>query len=119
MPTVDGSVTVRAGSQDYTEWQLLEEDGSTVIDLTNATKATLHMKNKNTGAVKEFATDDATQKFFIKTAAQGKVELRPATTDFPLAAEFEFYVSFVDNIGVHAVPEHKNYIFSVINEISS
>lgn len=118
MPTVNGDVTQRAGSQDFIDWQLLQSDGSTAIDLTNATKATLRLKNTDTGDTKAFATDDVSPKFFITTAADGKVELRPATTDFASAGEWEFYVDYVDANGIHSVPEHKNYTMRIIEKIT-
>ena len=114
MSEVTGDLIITAGSQDYITWQLLQDDGVTAIDLSAATKVELKMTNLDTGAAKNFATDDVPKKLFITDAANGKIQLRPAADDFPAAARYEFYIVFTDAIGGHPVPEDKRYEFRVI-----
>ena len=116
MPTVSGNVTIRAASQDTVTWQLVQSDGSTVIDLTNATAAALRMVN-NSGERKEFLTTGS--KFAISDAANGKVKLSPATTDFTETGDWQFYVEYTDSSGIHTVPENKNDTLRVIANIAA
>ena len=111
-----GDLSIRAGSQDYKTWQI-QEDG-VAVDLSAATSAILRMREKNSGTTKVFSTDDATQKFFISDASNGKVQFRPAADDFTEAATYYFYVDFVDSIGVHSVAENKNYVLKISDKIT-
>ena len=113
--SVSGDVIIKATSQDYIRWQLLEEDGVTPISLVAATSVKLRLKDKITDAVIEFKSDDDPQKFFIVDAATGLVELRPAAGDFTSIASYSFQSILVDSIGEHYNPEDKNYTLQVLD----
>jgi len=115
---VDGNANLTAGTQDYKSWQLVDEDGVTPISLAGITSITLLFINRDDGTTKSFINTGASPKLFITDAVNGKIQLRPAVTDFPVKASFLFYVEIIDSIGVHAVPEGKRYIFTVIDKIS-
>jgi len=112
--TVNGDVTIRAGSEDPITLQLLEDDGVTVIDLTGITALTLRLKDVNAETAKTFVDP----KFTVSDATNGKVKLEQVAADFPSATKYEFYVSFKDSGGkTHVVPEDKNYVLKVIDKI--
>ncbi len=115
MGTVNGNVTLRAGSEDPVTLQLLQDDGTTPIDLTGITGLTLHLKDTATGTVTTF-TDP---KFVVSDAALGKVKLSQAAADFSAAARYVYHVSFSDSGGkAHYVPEDRNYSWIVADKIS-
>jgi len=116
---VIGDVTIRAGSQDYIEWQLLQEDGITPISLVSATSVTLRFKHKVSDAVTEFKTTDNPQKLFIKDAADVEIQLRPAVADFTVVGSYKFHTIVVDGIGNHPIPEGENYTLQVIDSYPS
>jgi hypothetical protein len=118
MSLVNGDVTIRAGSQDYITWQLLQEDGVSPVDLSTANEVALRLKNKKDKTTKSFSTIDVPQKFLLEDAENGKIQLRPAADDFPLAAQYDFYVDVIDSIGSHPIPEDQNYKLKVIDKIS-
>lgn len=111
MATVSGDTKLRAGSEDPLTWQLLEDDGTTPINLAGISALTLRMKNRDTGAAKLFVDPE----FTVIDAARGKVQLEQVAGDFPAVATYEFYISFTDSTSkAHAVPDSpKNYIFRV------
>ncbi len=105
MPTVNGDVEIKAGSEDYIDLQLLQDDGVTPVDLSAATSVELRLRNTADQVIKTFATIDASPKLFIIDAAQGKIQLRQKAVDFPGAAIFEYYIVINDAIGAHPVPD--------------
>lgn len=113
--SVSGDVTIRATSQDYIDWQLLQEDGTTPISLESAISVTLRLQNKVDKSVIEFKTTDDPQKFFITDATNGKVQLRPAADDFTSIASYDFHIIVIDSIGNHPVPEDRDYTLQVID----
>jgi len=112
---VDGSVTIRAGSYKYIEWQLFHDDGVTPFDLTLMTKVTLRLKHAATGAVTEYATDDVSPQFFVTDDEGGQIQLRPEG-DFDAVAEYVFHFVIEDGNGdPHHVPEDHDEVFRVID----
>lgn len=117
MATVDGNITIRVGSEDYQDIQLLEYDGVTPIDLTGATKAVMKLMDMD-GNTKKFATDDASPKlFFDADLTTGKLQLRQEGDDFTTEIVWKYYVEIWDGIGLHPVPEGKEYFFTVNADI--
>ena len=110
MATVNGSVLIRAGSEDPVTLQLLDDDGATPIDLTGISLLTLHLKNIATGTV----TTITGGKLVVLDAATGKIKLSQAAADFAAAARYEYWVSFKDGPNkMLYVPEDKNYTWIV------
>lgn len=117
MATVNGNITIRVGSEDYVDIQLLQEDGVTPIDLTVATKAVMKLVDLD-GNIKKFATNDPSPKlFFDDIRTTGKLQLRQTGSDFSAAAAWRYYVEIWDSVGLHPVPERKEYSFTVRAEI--
>lgn len=112
---VDGNANLTAGTQDYKSWQLLEEDGVTPISLAGIGSITIIFINRDDGTTKEFINTGGSPKFFITDDVNGKVQLRPAVSDFPIKSSYLFYWKIVDGVGIHAVPEKKRYIFTVVD----
>lgn len=113
---VSGNVTIRATSNDFVGWQLFQEDGVTPIDISAATLVTLRLEKRDDNAVTEFKTSDIPQKLFITDATNGKVELRPASDDFPVKSSYKFHIIYTDSAGDHPVPENIDYTFQVIDD---
>lgn len=113
--TVSGNVTIRTGSQDYIDWQVLQEDGVTPISLAGVTSVTIRFQNKIDDTVIEFKTTDVPQKLFITDAPNGKIELRPTITDFTAVAMYRFHIIVIDSVGNHPVPEDQDYTLDVID----
>ena len=102
---VDGDVKIRAGSEDPITLQLLDDDGTTVIDLSGATDLTLHMKNTVSGDISSITG----AKLVVSDAANGKITLSQVAADFPVAANFIYFVSFTQVSKARKVPEDVNY----------
>jgi hypothetical protein len=109
-----GDLTTKVGNQDYLTWQTLQEDGVTAIDLSAATGVTLSLKNLADDAVTEFKTTDVPQQLFITDVSNGKIQLRPAASDFSAKAVYSLEIIVVDSIGNHNIPNDKYYTFKVI-----
>ncbi|MFH2002317.1 MAG: hypothetical protein ABIK28_21780 [Planctomycetota bacterium] len=113
---VEGSATIRAGTQDYKQWQFLESDGETAIDLTDVTEVVMRLKNETTGTVTEISTEDApTALEILSPATDGKVQLRPSPTVFSGQATYRFHFILTDSVGAHPIPEDHDETLKVID----
>jgi hypothetical protein len=115
MVKVYGSADIRAGTSDYKRWQLLEEDGVTVKDLTTVTSVTLRIQHVSTAVVTEYATDDVSPKLFVTDAANGTVQFRPGGT-LATVGEYRFHFFITSAAGDHPIPEGYDYTLRVIDQ---
>ena len=110
---VNGSGKIRAGTQDPKEWQFLEADGTTPVDLTNATKVTMRLKNETTAVSQDLDTEGLLE--IVTPATDGKVKLSPAADTFPAKATYRFYFIITDSIGNHPIPEDHDETLEIID----
>lgn len=118
MGTVNGNVPLMAGSEDPITDQLLDDNGTTPIDLTGITDLTLWLKNKATGAITSFTG----AKLTVTDAVNGKVKLEQVAADFPSAATYYRYYAFNDSSGkAHKVPDGDpaEYVLIVFDNFES
>lgn len=113
---VKGSATLRKGTMDYKRWQIVESDGETAVDLTNATSVVLQLKDENDGTISEFSTADGSPiLFLIGPLTDGIVELRPASDTFDTVTAYMFHFTVIDSVGPHPVPEDRDERLRIID----
>lgn len=112
MGTVNGNVTLRAGSEDPITLQLLDDDGTTPIDLTGASVVTMHLRNTATQVV----TILTGASLVVSDAGLGKITLSQVAAVFPDQANYEYYISFSQDGKARKVPEDINYSWIVTDD---
>jgi hypothetical protein len=117
MDLLKETLTIRAGSQDYIDWELLNED-ETPISLTSAVELVFVMLRLSDKQKIEYSTKDSPQKFFVIDDDLGQVQLRPASDDFSSPDDYKIWVNVIDVVGSHPVPEDKNEDLKVIGNFS-
>jgi hypothetical protein len=115
MALVEGDVTIRVGSEDYVDLQLLQDDGVSPVNISGATKVELRLRSRDgEETIKKFADDDVPQKLYVTDAEQGEIQLRQVAADFATIMDYDFFVVITDSIGNHPVPEDKFYTWSAV-----
>jgi hypothetical protein len=118
MVKVSGDAIIRAGSEDFKEWQFLQADSVTPISLEAAAKVTIRLKEEPTGAVTEYNTvDDPTKIEMLVPLSQGIVRLMPAADTFPSASRYIFHFILETATGKKIpIPEDHNEALTVIDD---
>jgi len=110
-----GNVIVKVGSVDYLNFQGVESDGVTPINITGVSEVRLELVN-DLGVSKNFSDLDNPQKLFITNASTCEIQLRPLTTDFSEKERYKGELVFVDSVGPHNVPSNSYISFTVVEK---
>lgn len=116
--TVDGNATIRQNTNDPKEWQLLQEDGVTPIDITGFTDVEMIFVNQATDVIAfTFKVSDIPQKLSVVNATLGTLKLSPIITptiDFSVAETYKIFFRVLSGANsASSIPEKKEYVFTV------
>lgn len=107
----------REGSTDYIVIDLLDDNEA--YDISTADHVELVLKPA-TGAAVTFSSDDSPAKLYITDAANGEIELRPASTDFEAEkGPYTGYVKvYISSTRWASFPNHDEIIVDVRPDLS-
>lgn len=106
---VAGDTTITQGTQDPKQWKILQADGSTAVDLTDATSVEMRLREEDTEDVTVFSTAGGSPLLAVTDAEGGIVQLNPESDTSEDATEYQFYFVINDSTGPHPVPEDVRY----------
>lgn len=117
MPTVEGSITITAKSQNPITWQAKDIDVDGVLSdasLVGVTDIEWRLKNLCDGTTRNFKSSVVPSQ--LSFTAAGAITFIPLATDFPTLATYEFFIIATDANGEQMLPEHIRYTLEILDD---